>query len=155
LLITEDLHRADSRTLQLIDHFAGSSVPTRILWVGTFRLTQAIADQHPLISLRQELRLHPRYTEILLEPFSEKEVAEYVATRIPQTHLTEKFVDRIYLHTDGVPLFVTSLLDLLIEHHAASAEYWSSVAPTVDLPVPDSLAGPIEKQLARLPPDSQ
>src|SRR5262245_5411354 len=58
LVLTEDLHWSDTATLRLIDHFARRTSPARIMWLGTYRLMQVIAESHPLKELRQELRLH-------------------------------------------------------------------------------------------------
>jgi DNA-binding winged helix-turn-helix (wHTH) protein len=153
LLVTEDLHWGDTATLRLMEHFARRRAPLRVLWVATFRLAQVIAEQHPLKALRQELQLHLLCEEILLDPFSETEVAEYVARRWPGSAVTEAFVERLHAHTDGLPLFVASVLHGLggPESGGEAATARSSRA----LPVPDNLSGAIEKQLEKLAPDAR
>ena len=81
LLVTEDLHWSDHATVQLIDHIARRRASTRLLWLASFRLTEIMAADHPLKSLRHELRLHGLSEEIVLDAFSEKEVADYVAAK--------------------------------------------------------------------------
>jgi DNA-binding winged helix-turn-helix (wHTH) protein/tetratricopeptide (TPR) repeat protein len=154
LLVTEDLHWADSATLRLMEHFARRRAPLRVLWVATFRLAQVIAEQHPLKTLRQELQLHRLCDEILLDPFSETEVAAYVARRWPNAAVSEAFVERLHAHTDGLPLFVASILPGLM---GADRDAAGRVEPASarELPVPDNLAGAIEKQLERLAPDAR
>jgi len=44
---------------------------------------EVVALDHPLNPLRHELRLHDLCEEIVLDPFSESEVADYVAERSP------------------------------------------------------------------------
>src|SRR5262249_40209613 len=58
LLVTEDLHWSDQATLRLLDHFARDRAPMRLLWLASYRLAQVLAEEHPLLRLRQELRLH-------------------------------------------------------------------------------------------------
>jgi len=153
LLITEDLHWADDATLRLMDHFARRRPPIRVMWVGTFRLTQVIAEEHPLKALRQELQLHRLSDEILLDPFSEKEVEEYVSARVPGAAVPEEAVRRLHEHTDGLPLFVANVLDGLIvqgtDGKARNGGWLETGEGT--LPVPDNLVGAIEKQLTKLP----
>src|SRR5262249_22959831 len=147
LLITEDLHWADDATLRLMDHFARRRPPIRVMWVATFRLTQVIAEEHPLKALRQELQLHRLSDEILLDPFSEKEVEEYVSARVPGAALPEEAVKRLHAHTDGLPLFVANVLDGLLVQEADGGVRKSGWLETGNgkLPVPDNLVGAIEK----------
>jgi len=118
-----------------------------ILWIATFRLTQVIAENHPLHGLRQELRVQRLCEEIVLDPFSEKEVGAYLGTRLGHAQLPEVFVRRLHAHTDGLPLFVANVADSLAaqvgQDAAALEQMLVSAAP---LPVPDSLAGVIDKQ---------
>src|SRR6185295_11570876 len=51
LFVVEDLHWCDLATLRLMDHFARQRGPARVLWLATFRLTQVIAEGHPLQAL--------------------------------------------------------------------------------------------------------
>jgi DNA-binding winged helix-turn-helix (wHTH) protein/tetratricopeptide (TPR) repeat protein len=158
VFVLEDLHWGDHGTLRMMEHFARRPRQVRILWIASFRLTQVIAEDHPLRALRQELRLHGLCDEILLEPFSESDVADYMASRMPATKLPEPFVRRLHAHTDGLPLFVANVADTLIAQAAgdsAALERWVEAASSAPLPVPDSLAGVIEKQILRLPLEAQ
>ena len=61
------------------------------MWLASFRLAEVVALDHPLNPLRRELRLHRLCEEIVLDPFSETEVADYVAAafavaRAPTRH---------------------------------------------------------------------
>jgi DNA-binding winged helix-turn-helix (wHTH) protein/tetratricopeptide (TPR) repeat protein len=151
LLVTEDLHWSDDATLRLMDHFARRRAPLHILWVATFRLTQIIAESHPLKALRQELQLHRLCDEILLDPFSEKEVGEYVQAQLPGATVPEVFVRKLHAHTDGLPLFVANVIDGL---KAQNSDIVAALAGH-DLPVPDNLTGVIERQVERLSPEAR
>ena len=75
LLVTEDLHWSDRATIQLIDYIARRRGSARLMWLASFRLAEVVALDHPLNPLRHELRLHDLCEEIVLDPFSESEVA--------------------------------------------------------------------------------
>lgn len=79
LLVTEDLHWSDHATIQLLDHLARRRPGARLMWLGSCRPADAVASGHPFGSLRHELRLHGLASEIALEPFTEQEVADYLA----------------------------------------------------------------------------
>src|SRR5262245_48376889 len=111
IFVLEDLHWSDAGTLRMMEHFARRPREVRLMWIATFRLTQVIAEDHPLRSLRQELRLHKLCREIPLDPFSEAEVSAYLAQRVPSVPMSETFVRRLHSHTDGLPLFVRSIAD--------------------------------------------
>jgi DNA-binding winged helix-turn-helix (wHTH) protein/tetratricopeptide (TPR) repeat protein len=144
LVLTEDLHWSDTATLRLIDHFARRTTPARIMWLGTYRLMQVIAESHPLKELRQELRLHRLCEEVILDPFSEVEVAEYLQNRMPDAGIQEAFIHKLHDHTGGLPLFIANVVDDLAAGSQSTA--WT---------VPESLAGAIEKHIARLTPETQ
>ena len=158
LFVLEDLHWSDLGTLRMMEHFARRPREVRLMWVASFRLTQVIAENHPLRELRQELRLHRLCDEILLDPFSESEVGAYLQTRIPDTPFPEGFIRRLHQHTDGLPLFVANVTDTLVAQAAIDStakDKWLQGSTDVPLPVPDSLAGVIENQIGRLPAEAQ
>jgi DNA-binding winged helix-turn-helix (wHTH) protein/tetratricopeptide (TPR) repeat protein len=146
LLVIEDLHWSDEATLRLLNHFARQRVPARVMCLASFRLTQVIAEGHPLQALRQELKLQRLCEEIVLDPFSETEVQEYLRGRMPQVD-NESFVRRVHAHTDGLPLFVVNVVDALVGQEAAPA------AANSPLPVPEDLTGAVETRIGKLPPE--
>lgn len=153
LLTTEDLHWSDQATLQLIDHMARRRGSTRLLWLASFRLTEIMATDHPLKSLRHELRLHGLCDEIVLDAFSEKEVADYVAATMPGLAGDEEFVRALHARTDGLPLFVADVLSDLAERGegAIDAEL-SARSRLASVAIPENLAGIIEQYMQRLTP---
>src|SRR4030095_9589169 len=109
LLVTEDLHWSDRATIQLIDYIARRRGNARLMWLASFRLAEVVPRAHPRTPWRQERRLHDWCEEIVLDPFSESEVADYVAGRSPAIATDEAFVRALHGRTDGLPLFVASV----------------------------------------------
>lgn len=147
LLVTEDLHWGDRATTQLIDYIARRRSPARLLWLSSFRLAEAMALDHPLAALRHELRLHGLCEEIVLDSFSEREVAAYLARHAPALASDESFVRALHERTEGVPLFVASVAD---DVDARAASHGAASAALADIPVPRSLSALVEHYVARL-----
>src|SRR5262249_27396733 len=108
--------------------------------LASFRLTEIIAAEHPLSAVRNELRLHGLSDEILLDAFSEKEVAEYIAERLPARAADETFARALHGRTDGLPLFVADVVNEV----AARGALPGSMA------IPSSLSGIVERYIGHL-----
>ena len=150
LLVTEDLHWGDRATVQLIDHVARRRGHSRLMWLASFRVAEVVALEHPLNSLRRELRLHRLCEEVLLDAFSESEVAAYLAQRSPSLATNEAFVRTLHERTDGVPLFVSAVVTDLLALTEDKAD-----ERLVGLAVPENLAAIIDHQIARLSDDQR
>ena len=122
--------------------------------LASLRLAEVLAEEdHPVKALRQELRLHRLVEEIALDPFSEVDVADYLKTRSPEQAASESLVRTLHARTDGLPLFLVNVVDewLALGPAGAGADTMASS----DRPVPESLAGVIERQIGRLEPESR
>ncbi|HSC08274.1 MAG TPA: AAA family ATPase, partial [Steroidobacteraceae bacterium] len=145
LLVTEDLHWSDQATIQLMDYVARRRGATRLVWLASFRLTDIIASDHPLRAVRHELRLHGLADEIVLDAFSEQEVAQYVAARAPALAADEKFVRALHGRTEGLPLLVADVVDEVMARGSLSRS----------MAVPKSLTGIIERYIRQLAPEER
>jgi len=147
LLVTEDLHWSDRSTIQLIDYIARRRGSARLMWLATFRPAEVIALNHPLNRVRHELRLHGMCEEVMLDPFSETEVAEYVAEHLPSLAGDTAFVRALHERTDGVPLFVASLMSEVVARAARDA---GGLPQLAELAVPSRLTAIIDHYIAKL-----
>jgi DNA-binding winged helix-turn-helix (wHTH) protein len=142
LLVTEDLHWGDQATVQLLDYLARRRGAARLLWLASFRLTEIIAADHPLRAVRHELRLHGLAEEIVLDAFSEQEVAQYVAEHAPALAPDVKFVRMLHGRTDGLPLFVADVVNDVTARGSRSGS----------MAVPTGLSGIVERYIRQLAP---
>jgi DNA-binding winged helix-turn-helix (wHTH) protein/tetratricopeptide (TPR) repeat protein len=150
LLVTEDLHWSDRATIQLIDYIARRRGSARLMWLATFRLAEVVALDHPLNPLRRELRLHRLCEEVVLDPFSGEEVAEFVAQRAPAIVADEAFVRALQERTDGLPLFVASVVSELTARTASAPDGPGPDAQIARMAVPQNLAAIIDGYIAKL-----
>jgi DNA-binding winged helix-turn-helix (wHTH) protein len=155
LLVTEDLHWSDRATIQLIDYIARRRGSARLMWLASFRLAEVVALDHPLNPLRHELRLHDLCEEIVLDPFSENEVADYVAERSPAIATDQAFVRALHERTDGVPLFVASVITDVITRGSQSGDDDAAGSRLAKIAVPQNLAAIIDHYIARLTSDQR
>ena len=152
MLVTEDLQWSDRATVQLINYVARRRGRTRLMWLSSFRLAEVVALDHPLSSLRHELRLQRLCEEVVLDPFSETEVADYVALRSTSLARDEAFVRALHERTDGVPLFVSSITSEVMDPKDDKATIEARLA---DLAVPENLAAIIDHYIAKLRPEQR
>jgi DNA-binding winged helix-turn-helix (wHTH) protein/tetratricopeptide (TPR) repeat protein len=152
LLVTEDLHWGDRATIQLIDYVARRRGGARLMWLASFRVAEVVAMDHPLNSLRHELRQHSLCEEIVLDPFSEREVADYVARRAPSVVTDEAFVRALHERTDGLPLFVASVMSEAIARAAQGGDA-AAVPQLAEIAVLEKLAAIIDHYIAKLTSD--
>ena len=158
LLVIEDLHWSDHATVSLLDFLARRRGPARCMVVASYRPTDVALSEHPMQALRQELRLHRLCREIVLEPFSERDVDAYLHERLRGHPVAqhESLARALHAHTEGLPLFLSNVLDDLEgggpQLHDAAA--WDDpVAALARLHLPDTVVGIVERQISRLPGD--
>jgi len=155
LLVTEDLHWSDRATIQLMDYIARRRGSAPLMWLGSFRLADVVALDHPLNRLRRELRLHRLSEEIVLDPFSESEVAEYLGKQAPSIARDEAFVRALHERTDGLPLFVASITTDVMARAAEAGDYGAAERQLEKIAVPDNLAAIIDHYIAKLSNDQR
>ena len=151
VLILEDLHWADHSTLDVISAIARRREPARLLVIGTFRPADVIVSNGPLKTLKQDLVVHRLAGELPLEGLREADVADYMATAFPASDLPAELPAVIQRHSDGNPLFMTAMLDHLIQQHVlaeASGRWRLTVSVrAVDPGAPETLKQMLEMQL--------
>ena len=159
VLVLEDLHWADYSTLDLLTRLARRQEPARLLVIGTYRPADAMARDHPLRPLAQELCIRGYGVELPLSFLTEEAAGEYLALRFRGSALPDGLARLIHERTDGNPLFMVNLVDswvaagLLIEDRGQ----WTLQTGLDALAegVPESLRELIVQQLTRLSAEDQ
>jgi DNA-binding SARP family transcriptional activator/tetratricopeptide (TPR) repeat protein len=111
VLVLEDLHAADPPSLLLLRFVAQTLADARLLVIATTRSSDRIATES-FAGTVADLARGRRFHNIRLGGLSREEVAELVASK-GDTASSEELVDRIYARTDGHPLFVNEIAQLL------------------------------------------
>ena len=159
LLVLEDLHWSDYSTLDLLAMLARRQESARLLVVGSYRAVDVIVAGHPLRGLLQELRVRRLCEDIALSFLREPHVAAYLAQRFGGHAFPAELARAVHRRTDGNPLFMVRVVDELVALRVLEPEdgRWRLRGPLDEIAraVPESLRLLVEKQIARLEPETQ
>jgi DNA-binding winged helix-turn-helix (wHTH) protein/predicted ATPase len=159
ILVVEDLHWSDYSTLDFLSSVTQRREPGRLLLVGTYRSADMLASDHPLRAVVQELLSHGQACELPLAGLTLSAVEQYLDTCFPRHTFSARFANILHLRTEGNPLFLVNLVDELIDQglvSQAEGRWTLRVTPeTIAARVPENSRRLIEKQMARLAPETQ
>jgi DNA-binding SARP family transcriptional activator/tetratricopeptide (TPR) repeat protein len=148
VLVLDDLHAADMPSLLLLQFLAGELGDAGILVLGTYRDAEPDVSRS-LASALLELQRQRVTRRLPLAGLSESDVAELIALTA-DLHPSESLAAAIHEQTDGNPLFVDEVVQLLSAEgrlaEAGSAGEWSAT-------IPESAREVIGRRLRRLPDD--
>ena len=162
ILVLEDLQWADDSTLHLISALARRRAQTKLLLIATYR-AQDLVTEHPLKSLKQDLRLRRLCTEIALAPLGKNAVKELLIRELEQEDLPQGLAGFVHRRSEGNPLFVIAILEhltaqgLLTREEVLGQGKWVQKAGAEELEagIPDGLAQMIELEVAHLSDQDQ
>ena len=156
VLVLEDLHWSDYSTLDLLSLLARRPDPARLLVIATYRPVEIIVHGHPLGRLKDDLLLRRQCREIALEFLSAADVEQYLELRLESRALPGGLAALVHARTDGNPLFMTHVVDLLLGRRSLTrdGDGWTVTPDVADdpTPVPDTLRHMIAHELASLAP---
>jgi DNA-binding winged helix-turn-helix (wHTH) protein/tetratricopeptide (TPR) repeat protein len=154
VLVLEDLHWVDPSTLDVMSAIARRREPAKLLVLATVRPADVILSESPLKALKQDLLLHRLAQELELGRLEESDVGDYVAAEFAPGDIPAGLAAVIHSHSDGNPLFMTAMLDHLVQRGILlqSRGRWTLTVPLdeVDPGVPETLKQLLEIQLQHL-----
>lgn len=149
----EDLHWADSATINLLAAIAQRQTKKNIFILGTYRPADAVLYASYLRDMIRDLRAQNKCQELALELLSHKEVNHYLIKRLGG-EVSNSLSDVIFQQTNGNPLFMVSFIGNLIKQNLLE---WQNAAWTLGQPakkilnsVPESLRSLISRRLEML-----
>ena len=158
VLVCEGLHRSDRSTTELLAYLARRTEPARLLVVCTYRSPEVLSESHPLRQVVRDLRAQGQCGFLPLELLAGPAVAAYLTERLAPGRPAETLIDDVHQHTDGNALFMTTVVDYLIDRGLlADVGGETRSQERLDrLGIPDSVGQFIEQQLNELAaPDRQ
>jgi ATP/maltotriose-dependent transcriptional regulator MalT len=117
LLVIEDLHWADSSTRAFVRFLARTVCNERMLVLGTYR-SDELHRRHPLRPLLAELARDPLARLLELDRLSREEMAEQLEDIIGD-RADPGLVERLYMRSEGNPLFTEELLAVGLDGRGA------------------------------------
>ncbi len=153
VLILEDLHWADSSTLDLVSALARSPMSARLLLIATYRSTDVARSAQPLHALKRDLVARHLCREVVLQPLAEPDIAAYLAQG-QMADAPQELAALLHRHSEGNPLFMIAVLEHLmgsglVERTGSSWQLRRPVSE-ISLEVPEGLRQMIGAQIDRL-----
>jgi predicted ATPase len=159
MLVLEDLHWSDYATLDWLALVARHRTAARLLVLGTYRPTDAIARAHPVRLLAQELQRHGQCLELLLPYLPEAGVAAYLAQRFDAARFPAGLARMLHQRTNGNPFFLVTMVEELVRQSRLlpRAAGWALQGDldALAVGVPESVRQLIDAQLVQAGPQEQ
>jgi oligopeptide transport system substrate-binding protein len=154
LLVLEDVHWADSGTLDLLRHLARHTRHRQAMLVATHRDVmpeEAPALHEMLLDLRRE-----RLGTQLRLPRLDREQTELMLTLLFAEEITPEFLEGIYSETEGNPFFIEEVCKALVDSGRLYYEDGRWHRPSMaELGIPHSVRVAIQSRVGVLPAQAQ
>jgi len=119
-LILEDMHWADRSTRTFVAFLARALRTERVMLLLTYR-TDELHRRHALRPLLAELERLGRARRIEIEPFDRLELAEVLGDILGERP-SEQLVERLYVRSEGNPLYTEELLAAGLDGRGAAPQ---------------------------------
>ncbi|HSB89737.1 MAG TPA: protein kinase [Anaerolineales bacterium] len=152
LIFLDDLHWADSGTLQLLHYLLRHLRQDRVLILAAYREVE-LDRSHPLAEAIVEWNRERRPVRLALGRLSQDESASMLASLFQAETVSPEFVEAIQRETEGNPFFIEEVVKALIESGMVYREdgRWERKA-IEELAIPQSVKEAIGRRLNRLDP---
>ncbi|MBV9606085.1 MAG: AAA family ATPase, partial [Solirubrobacterales bacterium] len=120
IIALEDLHWADRSTRTFVDFLARSLRRERVMLLLSYR-TDELHRRHPLRTLLAELQRLDLVRRVELAPFDRVELAEALADILDEAP-SERLVERLYMRSEGNPLYTEELLAAGLDGRGAAPQ---------------------------------
>ncbi len=154
VLFFDDLHWADTSTVDLLAYLAGRFDSMHLLVLAAYRSSELLLARHPFIALKLDLQGRRRCHELPVTFLSRADTDAYLALEFPGHAFPEAFAALIYAKTEGNALFMVDLLRYLRDRGvlAVKVERWTLAQPmpTLERELPESTGSVIQRTIERL-----
>jgi tetratricopeptide (TPR) repeat protein len=151
VLVIEDMHWADSTSLELLEHLFGLVEAHPLALVGVSRAAEE--EESPLLAAAQE-RYGGSFVPMELSPLTEEGSTELVGGLLAMKELPASLWELVVDRAEGNPFFVEEMIRTLIEQGAltrSEAGMWKATELIDTVTVPDTLHGLLMARLDALP----
>jgi DNA-binding CsgD family transcriptional regulator len=150
ILMLDDLHWADSASMDLLCYIAQHHTKAKLLILGTCREDEI--DRNPALgrALNALVRLRV-LTRIAVDPLSQGEI-EALAVAYLEASISSIVSKLLYEQSEGNPFFAEELIRCWIEAGSLVREHsqWIAGAPTLLKTLPSSIVGVLRQRFSRL-----
>ena len=160
ILFFDDVHWADTSTIDLLGYLAARFDELRVLIVVTSRPSDLLLANHPFLALRRDLQARHLCHEIGLDMLTLADVERYLALEFGNHRFPAALSALVHAKTEGSPLFMGDLVRYLANNGTIAQEgdgQWAlrgSLA-AVGAELPESVRAMIERKIAQLGEDDR
>lgn len=151
VLFIDDLHWADTSTIDLLAYLGGRCSEFRLLIILTYRQSELILANHPFEKVKLDLQARGICREVCLECLSEADLDRYLELEFPGHEFSKEFVSFIHDRTEGSPLFMADLLRFLKDQGSLCQKdgTWRVSKSIQDLgqELPESVRGMVQRKI--------
>ncbi len=144
LYVLEDLHYADSASMDLLGFVTARATGAPMLFLLAHRLGPGTPEMRPA---------RANFSQLVLQPLSDEEATRIVETTVP---MPDELRDRIVARAGGNPFFIEESLRSLIESGAVEKDDtsggWRLARVPAGLEVPATLHAVVASRIDRLAP---
>lgn len=152
IVVFDDLHWADSASIDLLLHLLQLVDEVPILFICGFRPYRKTPGWR--VKTTAETDYPHRYTEILLKPLSEDNSQELVQSLLAISDLPQSLRDLILQKAEGNPFFVEEVVRTLIDQEVVvrdeDGKRWLSAKEIEGIFIPDNLQALLTARIDRL-----
>jgi predicted ATPase/DNA-binding winged helix-turn-helix (wHTH) protein len=159
ILFIDDFHWADAESVDLIGYISLLLRQVRLILIIALRTTEVLRSRHPFLQMSQELQVKGACRQIPLPLLSFEEVREYLDLTVPVSSGKESLARYVYMHSEGNPLFMISLLGSLKAtqalHQTRGEWRICDDLNELGLTIPPELSGFLGRSVEQLDPDDR
>lgn len=158
LLIIDDLQWSDSSSCSLLSHLARNIENYPIFIMGTYCASEIEVTSHPLKRIRAEMVKDKLCNGLSLKRLSKENLIEYLNFECPNNPFEKtSFIDFLDDKTDGNPLFIAAVVNLLKEQKIITKEnnLWKLSQHIKDIDIPPDVVGVINNRIDLLKDESK
>ena len=138
MLILDDIHWADTPTLQLLQFLARYISESRIVVVGTYRDTE-LSRRHPLSETLADLNRERNYSRHLLRGLGDDEIRRLIE-ELGNAPSSAETAAKIATQTQGNPFFIREI----------AYELADETQPGLEMRIPEGVREVVGKRLNRI-----
>jgi tetratricopeptide (TPR) repeat protein len=154
-LLLDDLHHADSASVDLLAHLCRHTRGDRVLLLGTYRDVDA-GPEHPLRKAVRELDREQLVEKVEVRRLGREETAALMSDRLNGAEVSDEFSGLVFDRTWGNPFFTVEVLKALIQRGDPCLREGRWFRKDMqDLAVPESVSEAILERVSRLQPETR
>ena len=159
ILFLDDLHWADTSTIDLLAYLATKFTELRLLVIATYRPSDLRLSKHPFLLLKLDLEARGECRDMEVRFLTPNEIESYLASEFPANRFPLNFAKQLHARTEGNPLFLVNLVADLRDRQIISVQegHWvlRTSLDSAELALPASIRSMIDRKRAKLSEEHQ